>query len=98
MTWVELVTGAASVGILPKRMAARARAVPKKVAKTMLSATFVAIADAVLHGRRVAVPGFGVFYQARRKARRVKCIKTGEWRDIPAQVGIGFHTSSSIRR
>lgn len=96
MTWAELVSGHASVGILPK--VHRHRGVPKKTAQTMLTATFNVIAEQVLSGDSLTVPGFGTFYRVQRKARRVRNPKTGEMMMLPERTAVGFRMSKAGKR
>lgn len=99
MTWNELVEGAASVGILPKYPApGHRRSVPKNVALKMLRSTFVVIAEKVLHGERVVIPGFGVFTKRTRKARKVRNPQTHEMMELGSSTTIGFRCSKSIKR
>lgn len=99
MTWKELVEGCASVGILPKYpKPGTRRSVPKKTAETMLRATFNVIAEKALHGERVSIPGFGVFYKRTRKSRRIANPQTKELMQLPATVSIGFRTSKQVSR
>jgi len=99
MTWNQLVKGHASAGILPRfRPHAVRRVVPKKTAEAMLRATFNVIAEKALHGERVVIPGFGVFYKRTRKSRRIRNPQTLELMQLPRTVSIGFRTSKAISR
>ncbi len=99
MTWSELVEGAASVAILPKYpKPGTRRTVPKKVAQKMLRATFNVIAEETLHGRRVAIPGFGVFTLRKRKERTIRNPQTNQLMQLPATQTIGFRCSKTIKR
>lgn len=99
MTWQQLVEGAASVGILPKYpKPGRARTIPTKVAHRMLRSAFNVIAEEVLHGRRVAIPGFGVFTKRTRKARRIRNPQTRELMELGESTTIGFRCSKTIKR
>lgn len=99
MTWSELTEGAASVGILPKHpRKGRQRVVPKSVAYKMLRSTFNVIAEKVMHGGRVAIPGFGVFTLRKRKARTIRNPQTNQLMELPATQTIGFRCSSTIKR
>lgn len=50
-----------------------------------------------LHGREVHVPDFGIFCLKTRKARFVRDVKGGEWRELPATTSIGFRAAKASR-
>ena len=54
------------------------------------------IADAVLSGRRVAIPGFGIFTLRKRKAKRVLA-PNGVWMRTPPVKTIGFRPSKAVK-
>lgn len=94
MTWAALVK---KVAFLAKPKWARK---PLTVVLThrVLTSVFNAIAEDVLHGGRVVVPGFGTFYLQRRAARRIRNPATHDLMVIPETIGIGFRCSRSIKR
>lgn len=93
MTWNELVREAAVLAKSP-----RSRSLPASQVKRVLVAAFVTIAEDVLHGGRVAIPSFGVFYQQRRAARRIRNPVTRELMTVPQTTGVGFRCSRTIKR
>jgi len=98
MTWAQLLKTAQMAGKLPLHLPRGNRRVSRKVLNDILKLVFATIADEVLHGRRVVVPDFGVFYRQTRKARRILNPITRQPIQLPASVGIGFHTSKAIKR
>lgn len=58
--------------------------VTKKQADAVLTATLDSIIDAVSHGEKVTLVGFGTFEARGRKAREGRNPKTGETLTIPA--------------
>ncbi len=93
MTWNELVRQAAALAKAPQ-----SRTLPATQAKRVLVAAFVTIAEDVLHGGRVVIPGFGVFYRRRHAARRVRNPATKEPMTVPETTGVGFRCSRTIKR
>jgi nucleoid DNA-binding protein len=87
MTWHQLVA-----------MTAQSSGLPQTVVTRILTSAFVAIADKALHGQRVVVPGFGVFYQYRRKACRGLHPITHVPIDVPAKLAVGYHCSRAVKR
>lgn len=96
MTWKEFVDGAAAVAILPEYH--NRRGVPKKVVEKVLRSVFVKIADEAIHGRRVTIPGFGVFVRSVRKARKIANPITKEPIMLPVSTTIRFRASRNIKR
>jgi len=89
MTWHEMVV---------QTQADISKKVPREVVRNALSHLFASIAENALHGRRVMVPGFGVFSHRRRKSRRVLNPVTGQPIQLPATLSVGFRCSKSIKR
>lgn len=59
---------------------------------------FADIAEEALHGRRVLIPGFGIFVKKTRRARRVRNPQTRELMILPPAVSVGFRCSKAIKR
>ena len=89
MKWVELVK------LVVKQTPGRPR--PKR-ARAIIKLLFSIIAEEATHGRRVVVPGFGVFHRRSRKARRLLHPITKEPIRAPASLSIGFRCSKTLRR
>jgi DNA-binding protein HU-beta len=53
-------------------------------ARALVDAMFALIKGEVAEGKRVHVPGFGVFQKTSRRPRKVRHPKTGKTVDIPA--------------
>jgi nucleoid DNA-binding protein len=87
MTWDDMVEKVAAVG-----------KVPKKASHMMLRAAFSTIAEEAIHGRRMLVPGFGVFTRRMRKTRTIRNPKTRELMQLGESISIGFRCSSTIKR
>lgn len=86
MTLAQLVNAIADATHSTKRgAAAAARALAE------------AIALAVRRGERVAIPGFGVFYPKRHRARRILA-PDGHPMRLPAVRSIGFRASKYQKR
>jgi len=96
MTWKQLVGKAANGMLLPPFW--KRRTVPQKELERALKVAFTAIAEEALHGRKVVIPGFGVFSLRTRVARRVRNPVTKEMMQIPADRRIGFRCSKLIVR
>lgn len=66
-------------------------------AHQLVAAFFSEVVARVHAGEKVAVPGFGVFRPAHRKATRVRT-PSGEWREVPASRSIHLRASKAVRR
>lgn len=69
-----------------------------KQAKRTVKAFVDALAEALDHDGRISVPGFGVFFTKRRKARVVRDLTSGELIQLPAMESIGFRAAKRRKR
>lgn len=76
---------------------AQAADVTKKDADKVLSAALEVIMDAVSHGDKVTLVGFGSFESRERKAREGRNPKTGEKMEIPETVVPAFSAGKSFK-
>ncbi len=86
MTKAELVAKVAAEAGLTKAAAERA-----------VNAFIKALAEALVKGERVALPGLGVFHVKERKARKGRNPRTGEEITIPARKVVTFSAAKALR-
>jgi integration host factor subunit beta len=96
LTWKQLVEIARTNLELPFRWTHLNP--PAKQTKASLEVVFGTIAEQVLHGKTINIPGFGVFSRRTRKARRILNPHTHQLMDVPESTYVGFRCSKSIRR
>jgi len=71
------------------RRFAREKRISIVEARTILDAVLEAVLADVRETGRLALPGFGTFRRAKRKARRVRA-PNGEWHHVPAREEVRF--------
>lgn len=86
MTWQEFIAEVA-----------RSTGTTKKRTREVLDAAFSRIGGDVKGGRRLVVPGFGIFYRRKRKARRTMVPHKDEWMRLPKLYSIGLRASKHQR-
>jgi nucleoid DNA-binding protein len=64
-------------------------------AKALVRTFLANIAREVAANQKVIIPGFGVFYLARRKARRVRDIRSTKIMKLPETRRLGFRASAA---
>lgn len=70
----------------------------RKQVREALSRLFAGIAEQAMHGKRVSIPGFGVFTLRQRKSRTVRNPATKELMALPSVRSVGFRCSKTITR
>ena len=69
----------------------------KKDIKLVVETVFETIADALVAGEKVSIPGFGTFEVADRAARKARNPQTGEEIDVPASKAPKFKAAKALK-
>jgi nucleoid DNA-binding protein len=91
VTWEEIVNSRWTSG-RPLRITSR------KKLDAFIKGIFLDLAEEALHGRKSAVPGFGVFYPKRIKARTVVAPGADKPMPVPRSTRVGFRCSKHLKR
>lgn len=71
--------------------------ITKKAAKEALDGVFTMIADELMAGEKVSIPGFGIFTVKHRAERKGRNPRTKEEITIQASKTVGFKPSSTLK-
>jgi DNA-binding protein HU-beta len=71
---------------------------PHDVIQDVIKATQKIIQEELRGGRSVTFPGWGTFYASKRKAGKVRSIRTGRMVDIAARKLPSFRAGSELKR
>ena len=69
----------------------------KKDIKLVVETVFETIADALVAGEKVSIPGFGTFEVTDRAARKARNPQTGEEIDVPASKAPKFKAAKALK-
>ena len=83
--------------ILAKEVTNKIEGSTKKDIKIVVETVFETIADALVAGEKVSIPGFGTFEVADRAARKARNPQTGEEIDVPASKAPKFKAAKALK-
>jgi len=72
--------------------------VSSKLADVIVASVFEEIAESIMAGKKVTIPGFGIFKPQHRDARKARNPKTGEMVDVSARNTIKFSPSVTLKK
>jgi nucleoid DNA-binding protein len=78
------------------RQLARELGITVSLAREVIDLFLDEIASELIHSGRVEFRGFGSFKVEKRKAKRVRHPKTGEWVQIPARKEVEFRAGQEL--
>ncbi len=82
---------------LTKRVAKETR-LSQRATLEVINATLGTIQEAMRHGHKVMLPGFGTFYTRHQIESRVRAIRSGEMVTLPARQVAAFRVGDGLKR